>query len=417
MRNVGAFTVWLSAALILAMSARARAEDAPAAPAVTSTPGSTSTPASADPRADGDSAALSQLAHFVEIHGFASQGFIKTTGTNYLVQNSKRGSFEFNEIGFNLTKDLTDRLRVGMQIFARSVGSVGTYTPKFDWFYLDYHFQDWLGFRAGRTKLPFGLYNEVYDIDSARVPVLLPQSIYPLLNRDTLLAQTGLEAYGYVRIGPLGAIDYRLYGGTFYFPTPSAPGATLLQYDVPYIIGGRVMWETPLEGLRMGGSLQAARIDADYTVVGAGGAVIPVSLQFPYLIGVVSVEYIAHDLLLAAEWGRWRADIETNIAPATRTVNERAYALAQYRVLPWLTPAVYYSVFVPNIDHREGTEHHQYDLAATLRFDFNAHWLLKLEGHYLQGTGDVSRDLNDNRPLSSLANDWFMILAKTTVYF
>ena len=105
----------------------------------------------------------------VEMHGFVSQGFIKTTNNNYLA-NSKRGSFEFTEVGINFTKSLSDRMRLGVQLFARDLGPVGDYKPQFDWFYLDYRFADWLGIRAGRTKLPFGLYNEINDIDSARVP-------------------------------------------------------------------------------------------------------------------------------------------------------------------------------------------------------------------------------------------------------
>ena len=40
-------------------------------------------------------------------------------------------------------------------------------------------------------RLPFGLYNDINDIDAARVPILLPQSIYPATSRDYLLAQTG----------------------------------------------------------------------------------------------------------------------------------------------------------------------------------------------------------------------------------
>src|SRR5258705_10965934 len=113
-----------------------------------------------------------------QIHGFASQGFILSSGNNYLAR-SKSGTFEFSEIGLNFTSQPTDKLRVGVQFFAQKLGPTGDYNAKMDWFYLDYRWKDWLGFRAGRTKLPFGLYNEVNDIDQARVPILLPQSVYP----------------------------------------------------------------------------------------------------------------------------------------------------------------------------------------------------------------------------------------------
>src|SRR4051794_20873387 len=101
----------------------------------------------------------------LEIHGFVSQGFILSSGNNYLA-SSKKGSFEFAELGVNFTELLTEKLRVGLQFFAHDLGPIGSYSAKADWFYLDYHWQDWLGFRAGRTKLPFGLYNETNDIDA-----------------------------------------------------------------------------------------------------------------------------------------------------------------------------------------------------------------------------------------------------------
>src|SRR3954467_4696971 len=158
----------------------------------------------------------------VEMHGFVSQGAIKTTGNNYLIGTSKRGSVEFAEIGANFSGQLTDRLRVGLQLFSSKLGSTGNFNVKADWFTPDYRRRDWLGLRAGRVKLPFGLYNDTSDIDAARVPVLLPQSVYPIADREFLLAQTGLEIYGYVGLRRAGAIDYHLYGGTIYIPLPAA---------------------------------------------------------------------------------------------------------------------------------------------------------------------------------------------------
>src|SRR5687768_9494733 len=93
----------------------------------------------------------------VEVHGFVSPGFILTTGNNYLAK-SKRGSFEFSEVGVNLTVPITDRLRTGVQLFARDLGPIGNYAPRADWYYLDYRLADWFGIRAGRVKIPFGLY-------------------------------------------------------------------------------------------------------------------------------------------------------------------------------------------------------------------------------------------------------------------
>ena len=58
----------------------------------------------------------------VDIHGFISQGFIMSDTYNYLTHNSKEGSFDYNEVGINFSKEMTDKLRLGIQLFARDLG-------------------------------------------------------------------------------------------------------------------------------------------------------------------------------------------------------------------------------------------------------------------------------------------------------
>lgn len=379
----------------------------------------------------------------IEIHAFVSQGFIKTTSNNYLAEDSTHGSFEFSEVGINFSKQLTDRMRVGMQLFTHDLGPLGNYRTRFDWFYLDYRFWDWFGLRAGRTKLPFGLYNESSDIDAARVPVLLPQSLYPVSFRDFLLAQTGGEAYGIVPLGSAGSLEYRLYGGTVFYDTADA-SSTLSNVRVPYILGARLMWQAPLEGLQLGASAQQLRIDAEASIPEAQVAQLqmagqlpndysnPVKLKLPALLAVASIEYSAHDLLLASEYSRWRVALESPVAlySVPETASERFYLMAAYHVTSWFTPGVYYSVLFADVDDRKGQypgpvagtppagrAAYQHDLALTTRYDLNSYWLLKLEGHYMHGTAGLSSALNDNRPLSTLTEDWGVFLVKTTAYF
>jgi hypothetical protein len=368
----------------------------------------------------------------VEVHGFVSQGFILSSGSNYLAR-SRRGSFEFTEVGVNFTSNVTDRLSVGMQLFSRDLGPIGNYRPQFDWFYLDYRFKDWFGVRAGRTKLPFGLYNDTSDVDAARVPILLPQSIYSTSNRDFLLAQTGGEVYGYVPLGPLGAFDYRLYGGTIFIDqtTLASPGATVTKIDVPYLAGGRGMWVTPLDGLRLGGSVQMLRIDIDYQLsqdrvdalerqgvvpMGFGGAF---RYNLPVKLGVASLEYSAHDLLLAAEFSRWRIDysLRPAIVPDGHVTDTRWYVMASYRVTPWFTPGAYYAVRRDGSNGPEQRNNYQHDVAITTRYDITDNWLVKLEGHFKRGTLDVSPALNSNRQNLKAPRDWGVFLIKTTAYF
>ena len=365
----------------------------------------------------------------IEFHGFVSQGFIKSFGHDYLA-DSRRGSFEMSEVGLNATKVLTDQLRLGVQLFARDLGPIGNYTAQLDWYYLEYQFADWLGIRAGRTKLPFGLYNESSDVDAARVPVLLPQSIYPLRSRNYLLAQTGLELYGYILLGPAGGLEYRLYGGTIFIEPVSQ--TYRIDRSVLRVVGGRLLWETPLPGLRAGGSLQA--IDLAYTFSSPGLAGVPgatpagqATAKLGVQLRLASIEYAGERLLLAAEYSRWYIDIESSVPTVIRPshqISERFYAMGAYRLTNWLTLGAYYGALYNSLAEPDGRPvlrrtvkgAYQLDSAGTLRFDLNAHWLFKLEGHYMRGTADLTAADRITLPVSQ-QKSWAVFFAKTTVYF
>jgi hypothetical protein len=356
----------------------------------------------------------------LEVHGFASQGFILTLKNDYLAENTTDGSFEFSEIGINFTKNLTDKLRLGVQFFAQDLGPTGNYDAKVDWFYFDYRFADWLGVRGGRLKIPYGLHNEVQDVDSARVPVLLPQSVYPLQNRQTLFAHTGAELYGFLRTGGAGAFEYRLFAGSIFLDSDSlTPPGTGFDIDVriPLATGGRLLWETPLEGLRVAGSVERVRLNTTAFVP----TISPVEIENRSWLWVASAEYSLSNLTLTAEYSRWDTVQTSNqpmLSPDIESLSERAYAMASYRLTPWLQPGAYYSVFFPNVDNRKGRENRQHDVAATLRFDINAHWLAKLEGHYMAGTAGL---LNPMRigpsDVSEADRYWAAFFLKTTAHF
>jgi hypothetical protein len=368
----------------------------------------------------------------VDVHGFVSQGFILSSESNYLT-DSKRGSFEFTEVGLNVTKNIGDRLSVGMQLFMRDLGPIGNYKPQFDWFYLDYRFFDWLGLRAGRTKLPFGLYNEQSDIDQARVPILLPQSVYPIQSRDMLLAQTGFELYGYVPLSVLGAFEYRLYGGTIFLDetTLASPDVVVTKLDVPYVAGGRAMWLTPLDGLRTGASVQALRIDIDYRIdplllqaLQAGGQVPEdfngrFEYRLPYLLWVASIEYAAHDVLLAAEYSRWRVDyrLKPEVLPDDHQTSTNWYVMGSYRAAKWFSPGMYYSLSQSGAKGENTREKYQQDFAVTARYDITDNWLVKLEGHYMRGTLALDSALNGDQEKTELERNWAVFMVKTTAYY
>src|SRR3569623_641000 len=77
----------------------------------------------------------------VEIHGFASQGYIKSSnGNQYPVSDSADGSFNFNDFGINFAKKLAPYLRVCFELFAQNRGYLGKDVVSVDCAYGDYRF-------------------------------------------------------------------------------------------------------------------------------------------------------------------------------------------------------------------------------------------------------------------------------------
>jgi hypothetical protein len=353
----------------------------------------------------------------VELHAFASQGFMVTTGNDYIAPDTTRGSFQLSEVGVNLSKQLAEKLRLGVQAFAQNFALGGNFNVKADWFYLDYRWRDWLGLRVGRLKIPFGLYNEVNDIDSARTPILLPQSVYPIQGRSFLFAQNGAELYGFARSTVAGALEYRFYLGTIFIDPaillPAGSGVEF-QFNVRYVTGGRLFWETPLQGLRVGGSLLAVHLDV---VAFAAGMTIPI--QNRSRLAMASAEYSLGPLVMTAEYARWHTDQESVLPSSNFSgTSERSYAMLSYRATPWLQPSAYYGLHFRDVSNRDGgTAFRQDDVALTLRFDVNDHWIVKVEGHYMVGTADLIAPLSVAAPPTNPERHWGALLVKTTGYF
>ena len=52
----------------------------------------------------------------IEIHGFATQGFLYSSHNNYLSMQSSSGSLQWTDGAISVTDSLTDNLRVGIQL-------------------------------------------------------------------------------------------------------------------------------------------------------------------------------------------------------------------------------------------------------------------------------------------------------------
>jgi hypothetical protein len=373
----------------------------------------------------------------IDLHGFVSEGGFVSTANNYIGE-SARGSLEFFEAGVNVSTEIAPRLRAGLQVFTRAQGSLRDEALRLDWAFLDYRWRPWLGFRAGVVRMPFGLYNEYSDIDSARLAILLPQSIYPVRNREALLAHTGLSLYGGIPLGAAGGLEYNAWLGTLNVPADALElnGASLHDVDTRYVTGAQVFWQPPVEGLRLGATFVRASIDFNLVIdpdqvaaLVAAGLVPPdydgrlTIVQRPAQFWILSAELAHEDWLFAAEYSRATKHQRTTLPDLLPTINEDAehlYAMVTYRLTPRLDSGVYYSLSHPDASDRDGSdarfaEHFyafQRDLAAMVRFDVNDHWLWKAEAHFIDGTADLL-----SAPNPDPTRYWGLFLVRTTVTF
>ena len=374
----------------------------------------------------------------VQIHGFASEGGFVSTANDY-IGDSSQGSLAFFEAAVNVSKEVTDKLHVGIQLYGRDVGDFRDQPPRIDWAYLDYKWQPWLGLRGGIIKMPFGLYNEYADVDASRLWILLPQSIYPLRDRSALIAQTGFAVYGSRPLGGAGELDYQAWLGTLDIPSNALEldGASLDKVTTRYVTGAQVFWQPPVDGLKVGATYLrtsidfALTLDADVLAQLEMMGLLPAGsdgkldiYQRPDQLVIGSAEYAPDDWLFAAEYSRWLTHTSSTaplLVPKSDADSERFYAMAARRLSPDLMAGAYYSVLFADAGDRGGHDTMRFaqpfyawqrDAAATLRWDVNDHWLWKIEGHFIDGAADL--DLAEN---PGPHRYWGLFLLKTTVTF
>ncbi len=353
----------------------------------------------------------------VEVHGFASQGFAKGTRENdYIISNSGKGSFQFNEFGLNASKEIIPDLRIGAQIYAQERGNYGHDRVTLDWGYADYRFRDWLGFRAGKIKNPIGLYGDSRDTDSLRTFVFLPQPVYEDGMRDLFIAMYGGGVYGTILIGKAGELAYQAQVGTLLMSADDGTAlraASKIMEGMPTTLGVSYVkmtdmdpklgvvhsleWRPPVPGLRLVASGFHGSMDAKaYT-----NAILPqynnLSLSFSnYKLFNYGFEQTWRDLVVAGEFSVM--DFKTTSMGRSSASNLQSwYISATYQLTDWLQPGIYYTERYSYRGDWDGSKYHaatgrpahnaySKDLALALKFDPLKYVTIKMEGHLIEGT-------------------------------
>jgi hypothetical protein len=330
----------------------------------------------------------------VQIHGFASQGFVHTSDNNWLTMNTSGfGSGEFTDFGANASTQITDKFRIGAQLYDRNLGGLGRWHPTLDWALATYKFTPWFGIRGGKVKTVMGLYNDTQDLDFLHTFALLPQSVYPTDLRDVTLAHTGGDIFGDISVGKrCGTLSYTAYAGHrndspyggFAYLVNSDGGTFNSFAGLQY--GGDLRWATPLKGLLVGASRMNEDLTLDFLIGGTDFRLNSSSDWTNQYYG----QYSRNKLVVDAEYRRYWTDLGTQGVSMIEEDVRGWYVAGSYHVAKRVQVGSYFSHYWLNYPISgllsSGTGH-DYDKAITVRFDPNRFTNIKVEGHFMDGYG------------------------------
>jgi hypothetical protein len=349
----------------------------------------------------------------VQIHGFASQGFLYTDTNNWLTTHSSHGSGAFTDFGANVSMQVTDSLRIGAQVYDRNLGNLGEWHPSLDWAFADYRFKSWLGIRGGKVKTVLGLYNDTQDLDFLHTFALLPQSVYPTDLRDATMAHVGGDVYGNILLKHgLGGLAYTAYAGTRRDSNYSGYAYFLMRYGVSNSeltalqYGGDLRWKTPLKRLLIGASRLNQELTDKGTVANAVLGTVPfTAVSKSDWTNQFYGRYNVGKLQIDSEYRRFVHE-QTLFGGMLQTVSDVRgwYVAGSFQVTRRLTLGSYCSrysitsvaggplasIVGPLFPQQTDTSlpaSHIFDKVFTARIDLNRFWNVKAEGHFMDGYG------------------------------
>lgn len=332
---------------------------------------------------------LGQDTHMPQFHGFAVDSFVYSNDNNYLGMNSSGGTFDWTEAALNINEILLPNLRIGAQGHTTKLGAFGSWVPDLDWAMIDYRAKPWLGIRAGKVKIRWGLYNDIQDADPGYMWSLLPEPMYAVDWRATDLAQDGIELYGLRRLGRhRGSLEYSVYYGFYAYAPNDGTMEELKESGLAFsrrprgiTPGFDLRWRTPLKGLVAGGSLM---------VYNASGNLVNGAYREPFTYWpTYYLQYDKNKLSLSAQFMTLNEPqtVATVGPPASSSTDNRAwFAMASYHVTDKFQAGGYYTRNA--VLHADPSDPANYfhDWVLSGRYDINRYFYAKVEEHFIHGT-------------------------------
>jgi hypothetical protein len=354
-----------------------------------------------------------------QVHGYAAQGFVLSSGNN-VFGDSTDGSFSYYEVGLNAELQLSPRLLLAAQGAIRDAGVTDTGVARLDYALMDYRIVSGAdtnsGIRIGKVKNPLGFYNETRDVVFTRPSILLPFIYSDNQNqRDIVFAAPGVQLYGSAVRGRhewsvTGTASANRYVG-------EAEEHLLVTLPVPSSLHIEDAWNGQImDSIDEGRWQFAASVYYARLVVNALYPSVPPAIIYATVgvgVDVFSARYNAERFSLTAEYGinpnRDYATLGGTTIQDFRIVADSGYLQGDYRINSRWSALARVDAYYRDRGDRDGRAYsaanpgadpasrYAYDLTAGLSWRPNTRWGIWGEYHWIDGTATVQALDNTGR--------------------
>ena len=357
-----------------------------------------------------------------QLHGAFTQGATYTSDNNFYGQSDDNVSLKFTEISLNGSIRVLPNLRAVGQVLYRQAGAQGE-SGDIDYAFLDYQFVAEPtytgGLRAGRNKLPIGLYNETRDIAFTRPSIYMPQSAYPDRARDLELSADGALLYTDIFTNA-GQWTLEFYGGkprvdkhTVETGFRFIPGK-IDSLGKRTVYGGRAMYQSS-DGAWLA-AFSRVRAKLHYTqilpayIASAIGQYAPetginadaptAGIDVDFVFWIASLQYNVDQWTFTSEYGHM--DIGLRAYGASLNLHPLCYYVQAARRLDrhWTLYSRYDNLYWDRRDPSGGDygklingpsySNFAHDYGLGVRYDINSSAMTSVEYHYVDGTAWTS---------------------------
>lgn len=391
-----------------------------------------------------------------QLEGFVSQTFSHSSDHHFLSESDDDLAVDLWEAGILGNVRVKDDLLFSAQVLGRQVSQDSGNDVRVDYAFfslpLAQTMDSQLGMRIGRIRSSFGFYNETRDIPHTRTGILMPQSTYYDMTRNSFYSSDGIEFFADKAVGDK-RLSFQLFlsrpladedeVGEAASLTPSN-----LQGDRSVLL--RASYGSEFEGFRYALTYYKPEYSVDlharYEVPGAlpdielkeQGAnffsqTVMTSIEYNTLKWALTFEYSRHKFKAhIRNWLSARAELDTliSILPGsglsaeqqadvangvtntqasidrlTDGINEENYYLqGLYRFNEQWEGYVRYDATRARGLSRTNLYSRWVDMNAGATYQPDEHWLLRAELHYIDGWARLLK--RDNEQLGGSSRYW-----------